>query len=102
MTSDTTTDVRAAALDEQQFDRFYGAISNSLVAELLSFRRQYPDRVLHTGQSDWRYRVIGSTASPPFLLIPGGDMLNDLAFRFATALSNSGWRVIYPAYPVSP
>jgi pimeloyl-ACP methyl ester carboxylesterase len=46
---------------------------------------------------EWQYRVLG-TGSRTLLLIPGGELVNDLGFEFALTMSEER-RVIYPAYP---
>jgi maspardin len=46
---------------------------------------------------EWRYRILGTGANT-FLAIPGGELVNDLGFEFALAMSETN-RVIYPAYP---
>jgi len=69
-----------------------------MVEELRAFRSLHPERAIAAGQDRWRYRMLAS-AGPALLLIPGGELVNDLAFQFATAMSNASWRVIYPAYP---
>jgi len=65
-------------------------------AALQEFRR-FPEKVVRTGTADWRYRVLG-TAAPVLLAIPGGELVNDLGFEFALAISDTH-RVVYPAYP---
>jgi hypothetical protein len=52
------------------------------------------------GSVDWRYRIIGDTPRA-LLLLPGGELVNDLGFELALALSTT-CRVIYPAYPLVP
>jgi pimeloyl-ACP methyl ester carboxylesterase len=46
---------------------------------------------------EWRYRVFG-TGVRTILLIPGGELVNDLGFEFALAMSED-YRMVYPAYP---
>lgn len=46
---------------------------------------------------DWRYRTLGCGGCP-LLLLPGGELVDDLGFEFALAVSQDH-RVIYPAYP---
>lgn len=46
---------------------------------------------------DWRYRVLGAGARA-LLAIPGGELVNDLGFEFALAMSETH-TVVYPAYP---
>jgi len=65
-------------------------------AALRDFRR-FPERCVRLGTAEWRYRVLGS-APRALLAIPGGELVNDLGFEFALAISDAH-RVIYPAYP---
>lgn len=46
---------------------------------------------------EWRYRVLGAGART-LLAIPGGELVNDLGFEFALAISETH-TVVYPAYP---
>jgi pimeloyl-ACP methyl ester carboxylesterase len=55
--------------------------------------RAIPEKTLGV----WRYRVVGAGART-FLAIPGGELVNDLGFEFAMAVSGTP-RVVYPAYP---
>jgi pimeloyl-ACP methyl ester carboxylesterase len=82
---------------EENFARFYGSLLSPKAADLADFRRRFPEKVLQNGAAEWRYRVIG-TASPVLLAIPGGELVNDLGFEFALAMSGC-CRVVYPAYP---
>lgn len=61
-------------------------------AALASFRR-IPEKTLR----EWKYRILG-TGSQTLLLIPGGELVNDLAFEFALAIGRR-CQVLYPAYP---
>ncbi|MGA3260078.1 MAG: alpha/beta hydrolase [Bryobacteraceae bacterium] len=70
--------------------------SSAKAAALQEFRR-YPEKILRLGTAEWRYRVLG-TASPALLAVPGGELVNDLGFEFALAISDTH-RVVYPAYP---
>jgi pimeloyl-ACP methyl ester carboxylesterase len=45
----------------------------------------------------WQYRVFG-TGVRAILLLPGGELVNDLGFEFAMAMSEDH-RIVYPAYP---
>lgn len=65
-------------------------------AALREFRR-FPEKCLRVGTAEWRYRVLG-TAARVLLAIPGGELVNDLGFEFALAISDTN-RVVYPAYP---
>jgi pimeloyl-ACP methyl ester carboxylesterase len=82
---------------EDSFARFYGNPLSPQAAALADFRRSFPEKVIRDGAATWRYRVIG-TASPVLLAIPGGELVNDLGFEFALALSGCR-RIVYPAYP---
>jgi maspardin len=55
--------------------------------------RAIPEKSL----GEWRYRVFGA-GTRTFLVIPGGELVNDLGFEFALAIGETH-RVIYPAYP---
>jgi pimeloyl-ACP methyl ester carboxylesterase len=46
---------------------------------------------------EWRYRCFG-TGIRTILLLPGGELVNDLGFSFALSLSQD-YRILYPAYP---
>jgi pimeloyl-ACP methyl ester carboxylesterase len=71
--------------------------TNDKVAALKDFRRGFPEKMVRDGAAEWRYRVIGAGALT-LLMIPGGELVNDLGFEFALAVSDC-CRVIYPAYP---
>ncbi len=68
-----------------------------LTNKLLEFRRDYPERSIQVNGTTWRYRVIGESSVRPFILLPGGELVNDLGFQFAAEMS-SHYRVFYPAY----
>jgi len=71
-------------------------INLSKAAKLQAFRN-FPEKILRTNETEWRYRSLG--ASPEtLLLLPGGELVNDIAFDFALAL-HSEFRIVYPAYP---
>jgi pimeloyl-ACP methyl ester carboxylesterase len=67
------------------------------LAQLRDFRMRYPEKVLRVETADWRYRVLGAS-SQTLLVVPGGELVNDLGFEFALAMSGT-CRIIYPAYP---
>lgn len=71
--------------------------SSAMSAALRDFRLSSPERCVRVGAAEWRYRVVG-TAPPALLACPGGELVNDLAFDFAMAISDTH-RVVYPAYP---
>jgi pimeloyl-ACP methyl ester carboxylesterase len=75
-------------------DRDTGSAAKA--AALRDFRR-FPERCVRVGTAEWRYRALG-TAARVLLAIPGGELVNDLGFEFALAISDTH-RVIYPAYP---
>lgn len=50
-------------------------------------------------RGQWEYRVFGPSALP-ILLLPGGELVNDLGFEFALSMSEDH-RVVYPAYPLA-
>lgn len=64
---------------------------------LRAFRARYPDKTLSTGRATWRYRVCGES-SRALLLLPGGELVNDLNFDLVDALAPR-FRILYPAYP---
>ena len=72
------------------------AESSAKSAALRNFRH-LPEKCVRVGTAEWRYRVIG-TATRALLAIPGGELVNDLGFEFALAISDTE-RVVYPAYP---
>ncbi|HLY18978.1 MAG TPA: alpha/beta hydrolase [Bryobacteraceae bacterium] len=64
---------------------------------LRAFRAAYPNKSLAAGGVEWKYRVCGN-GSRPMLLLPGGELVNDMAFDLAAALAPQ-FRMAYPAYP---
>jgi pimeloyl-ACP methyl ester carboxylesterase len=73
------------------------AKTNEKAAALADFRRRFPEKLGMDSAAEWRYRDLG--AGPLTLLVlPGGELVNDLGFEFALAMSGC-CRVIYPAYP---
>lgn len=64
---------------------------------LRAFRAIYPNKSLTCGGRQWQYRVCGEGART-LLLLPGGELVNDLGFDLADALARR-FRVVYPAYP---
>lgn len=65
---------------------------------LHAFRANYPNRTLRVAGTDWKYRVCGEGART-LLLLPGGELVNDMGFDLAGALMPR-FRIIYPAYPI--
>jgi pimeloyl-ACP methyl ester carboxylesterase len=82
---------------ECSFARLYENGLSPKAAALRDFRGRFPEKSVSNGAAEWRYRVIG-TAGPTLLAVPGGELINDLGFEFALAMS-SGCRIVYPAYP---
>jgi pimeloyl-ACP methyl ester carboxylesterase len=82
---------------DESFARFYGNVCSPKAAALRDFRRRFPEKLLTVGAHEWRYRVIGS-GSQAIVALPGGELVNDLGFEFALAMSGR-CRVVYPAYP---
>ena len=46
---------------------------------------------------EWKYRILGA-GERPLLLLPGGELVNDMGFDLAAALAPR-FRIVYPAYP---
>lgn len=83
---------------QQDFNSFFAGVSSSRIEDLRALRTLYPERVLCERSTEWRYRVLGS-APQTLLLLPGGELVNDLVFQFALDMQRSSCRVLYPAYP---
>jgi pimeloyl-ACP methyl ester carboxylesterase len=64
---------------------------------LRAFRARYPNKMLTAGRAEWRYRICGEGARP-LLMLPGGELVNDLGFDLVNALAPR-FRIVYPAYP---
>ncbi len=64
---------------------------------LRAFRASYPNRSLTVGGAVWKYRICGDGAQP-LLLLPGGELVNDMGFDLVRALAPR-FRIVYPAYP---
>src|SRR5450631_4142449 len=79
------------------FQNFYGGVTSPKAAALRDFRLRFREKTIRTGATEWRYRILG-TASPVLVVIPGGELVNDLGFEFALAMSGA-CRVVYPGYP---
>jgi len=92
-------DIRDTSPEIGAFTRFYEGISSSKLEELRAFRNLHPERSIHVGQAEWRYRILGADTLPTLVLLPGGELVNDLGFQFAMAMSDAGYRIVYPAYP---
>jgi pimeloyl-ACP methyl ester carboxylesterase len=64
---------------------------------LREFRASYPNKSLTLAGAEWQYRVCGQ-ATRPLLLLPGGELVNDMGFDLVAALAPQ-FRIVYPAYP---
>jgi pimeloyl-ACP methyl ester carboxylesterase len=64
---------------------------------LRAFRANYPNKSLPVAGVDWKYRI-GGAGAQALLLLPGGELVNDMGFDLATALAPR-FRIVYPAYP---
>src|SRR5579871_6210630 len=66
---------------------------------LRAFRERYPEKTLKAGGAEWHYRT-GGRGTEPLLLLPGGELVNDLGFDLAVALG-ARFRILYPACPIA-
>lgn len=64
---------------------------------LNAFRAGYPEKTLDVAGAEWKYRT-GGQGTQPLLLLPGGELVNDMGFDLAAALAPQ-FRIVYPAYP---
>lgn len=64
---------------------------------LRAFRAAYPNKPLIVDGVQWKYRICG-TGSQPLLMLPGGELVNDIAFDLVAALAPR-FRIVYPTYP---
>lgn len=64
---------------------------------LRAFRASYPNKSLTVSGRQWQYRICGE-GTRTLLLLPGGELVNDLGFDLAGALAGR-FRIVYPAYP---
>jgi pimeloyl-ACP methyl ester carboxylesterase len=64
---------------------------------LEAFRADYPNKSLTVAGVEWQYRICGAGART-LLLLPGGELVNDMGFDLVAALAPR-FRIIYPAYP---
>lgn len=64
---------------------------------LRAFRANYPEKSLRLGGVEWKYRMCGAGART-LLMLPGGELVNDLGFDLVAALAPR-FRIVYPAYP---
>jgi pimeloyl-ACP methyl ester carboxylesterase len=67
---------------------------------LKAFRAKYPNNELAVAGAQWKYRICGD-ASRPLLMLPGGELVNDMGFDLVAALAQR-FRIVYPAYPRVP
>lgn len=66
---------------------------------LRAFQAGHPNKTLAMDGVEWKYRLCG--AGPrTLLLLPGGELVNDMAFDLAAGLAQR-FRMVYPAYPRS-
>ena len=64
---------------------------------LQAFRADYSNRSLNAGGVQWNYRICGG-GTRTLLMLPGGELVNDMAFDLVRTLAGPR-RVVYPAYP---
>jgi pimeloyl-ACP methyl ester carboxylesterase len=64
---------------------------------LRAFRASYPNKSLTVAGAEWKYRICGA-APRTLLMLPGGELVNDMGFDLAAALVPR-FRIVYPAYP---
>jgi len=64
---------------------------------LRAFRASYPNKSLAVAGVQWKYRICGEGLRT-LLLLPGGELVNDMGFDLAAALAPR-FRILYPAYP---
>src|SRR5450631_1669433 len=64
---------------------------------LTAFRARYPNRDLAVAGVQWKYRICGE-GPRPLLMLPGGELVNDMGFDLVAALAPR-FRIVYPAYP---
>jgi len=64
---------------------------------LRAFRASYPNKPLAVAGVAWKYRICGAGARA-LLMLPGGELVNDMGFDLAGALAPR-FRIVYPAYP---
>jgi pimeloyl-ACP methyl ester carboxylesterase len=64
---------------------------------LRAFRANYPNKSLAVGGVEWKYRV-GGEGERTLLMLPGGELVNDMGFDLAAAVAPR-FRIVYPAYP---
>ena len=64
---------------------------------LRAFRAGYPNKSLMLAGVEWKYRICGA-GTRALLMLPGGELVNDMGFDLVAALAPR-FRIVYPAYP---
>jgi pimeloyl-ACP methyl ester carboxylesterase len=64
---------------------------------LRAFRANYPNKSLAVAGVEWKYRV-GGAGGRTLLILPGGELVNDMGFDLVAALAPR-FHIVYPAYP---
>jgi pimeloyl-ACP methyl ester carboxylesterase len=64
---------------------------------LRAFRTSYPNKSLTVAGTAWKYRICGA-GERALLMLPGGELVNDMGFDLVAALAPR-FRIVYPAYP---
>ena len=64
---------------------------------LRAFRASYPNKSLAAAAVEWKYRICG-VGTRALLMLPGGELVNDMGFDLVAALAPR-FRIVYPAYP---
>ena len=62
-----------------------------------AFRASYPNKSLAVAGAEWNYRICGA-GERTLLMLPGGELVNDMGFDLVAALTPR-FRIVYPAYP---
>jgi pimeloyl-ACP methyl ester carboxylesterase len=63
---------------------------------LRAFHAGYPNKMLSVAGAEWKYRICGA-GEQPLLMLPGGELVNDMGFDLVAALAPR-FRIVYPAY----
>src|ERR1039458_5029022 len=64
---------------------------------LRAFRASYSNKSLAAGAVEWKYRICGA-GTRALLILPGGELVNDMGFDLVAALAPR-FCIVYPAYP---
>ena len=64
---------------------------------LRAFRASYPNKSLTVAGVAWEYRICGA-GERALLMLPGGELVNDMGFDLVAALAPR-FHIVYPAYP---